>query len=78
MLLLAFYHSCKYQRILHGFVGAGTSQLGPCYLRGKLGHYRTVCPLAMVASDGPDLGSGIMTSVVVGLASEASDSQTFG
>ena len=27
--------------------GLGTSQLGPCYMCGKLGHYRKVCPLLL-------------------------------
>ena len=27
--------------------GAGTSQSGPCYMCGKLGHYRKACPLLL-------------------------------
>ena len=30
-----------------GSGGAGTSQLGPCYMCGKMGHYRRACPLLL-------------------------------
>ena len=33
-----------------GSGGASTSQLGPCYMCGKMGHYRKACPLLLGAN----------------------------